>query len=79
MAGMSAFSDKFTLALKALSLSRGRLAADLGVDKSVVGRWATGVMTPSAHNMSRLTALIAGQVPTSPCWTGIGASPISPR
>lgn len=63
MAGMSAFSDKFTLALKALSLSRGRLAADLGVDKSVVGRWATGVMTPSAHNMSRLTALIAGRVP----------------
>ncbi|TAJ73434.1 MAG: XRE family transcriptional regulator [Phenylobacterium sp.] len=60
---MSAFREKFTLALKVLSLSRGRLAADLGVDKSVVGRWATGAVTPSAHNMSRLTALIAGRVP----------------
>mgnify|MGYP000007444798 CR=1 FL=1 len=36
---------------------RGRLAADLGVDKSVVGRWATGAVRPSDHNLSRLTAL----------------------
>jgi len=60
---MSEFSDKFTLALKALSLSRGRLSADLGVDKSVVGRWATGAVTPSGHNLARLTALIAERVP----------------
>lgn len=57
------FSLKFSLALKALSLSRGRLAADLGVDKSVVGRWATGVVRPSDHNLSRLTLLIAERVP----------------
>lgn len=53
------FSAKFTLVLKALSISRGRLAADLGVDKSVVGRWATGAVKPSDHNLSRLTTLVA--------------------
>lgn len=57
------FSAKLALALKALSLSRGRLAADLGVDKSVVGRWVTGAAEPSGHNLSRLTGLIAGRVP----------------
>jgi len=57
------FSAKFALALKALSISRGRLASDLEVDKSVVGRWATGAVRPSDHNLSRLTALIAERVP----------------
>ena len=57
-----AFSAKLALTLKALSLSRGRLAADLGVDKSVVGRWVTGAAEPSGHNLSRLTGLVAGRV-----------------
>jgi hypothetical protein len=57
------FSAKLELVLKALSISRGRLAADLGVDKSVVGRWVTGAVKPSSHNLSSLTALIAGRVP----------------
>lgn len=57
------FSAKFALILKALSISRGRLAADLGVDKSVVGRWATGAVKPSDHNLSRLTGLIAERLP----------------
>src|ERR1700751_5269963 len=56
------FAAKFALVLKALSISRGRLAADLGVDKSVVGRWVTGAVKPSSHNLSSLTALIAGGV-----------------
>lgn len=55
------FSTKLELALKALSLSRGRLAADLGVDKSLVGRWASGAVTPSEHNLSNLTRLIASR------------------
>ena len=57
------FSDKLGLVLKALSITRGRLAADLGVDKSVVGRWATGTVRPSAHNLSLITALVARRVP----------------
>lgn len=57
------FREKLGLVLKVLSLSRGRLAADLGVDKSVVGRWAAGTVRPSGHNLARLTALIAQRTP----------------
>ena len=57
-----AFSAKLELALKALSMSRARLAADLGVDKSVVGRWVSGAVQPSAHNLSLLSALIAERI-----------------
>lgn len=58
MAGID-FSAKLDLVLKALSMSRGRLAADLGVDKSLVGRWVSGSVRPSSHNLSLLTAVIA--------------------
>jgi transcriptional regulator with XRE-family HTH domain len=57
------FAKKLELVLKILSMSRSRLAADLGVDKSVVGRWVSGAVQPSAHNLSRLSALIAQRVP----------------
>jgi transcriptional regulator with XRE-family HTH domain len=63
MAVVAQFSRKLELVLKALSLSRGRLAADLGVDKSLVGRWASGAVNPSEHNLSNLTRLIAGRQP----------------
>jgi hypothetical protein len=56
------FHDKLTLVLKALSMSRGRLAAELGVDKSLVGRWASGTVTPSALNLENLTRVIAHHV-----------------
>lgn len=55
------FSEKLDLVLKALSMSRGRLAADLGVDKSLVGRWASGAVTPSAHNLENLTKLVTSK------------------
>jgi transcriptional regulator with XRE-family HTH domain len=57
-----AFSAKFEFVLKALCLSRGRVAAELGIDKSVVGRWARGAVRPSADNLARLTALVAARV-----------------
>ena len=57
------FSAKLDLVLKVFSMSRGRLAADLSVDKSVVGRWVTGAVAPSAHNLTLLTAQIAKRVP----------------
>lgn len=63
MTTVAQFSQKLELALKALSLSRGRLAADLGVDKSLVGRWASGAVNPSDHNLSNLTRLIAEKKP----------------
>jgi transcriptional regulator with XRE-family HTH domain len=57
------FARKLELVLKVLSMSRARLAADLGVDKSVVGRWVSGAVQPSAHNLSLLSALIAERIP----------------
>jgi len=57
------FSEKLALVLKVLSMSRARLAADLCVDKSVIGRWVTGAGKPSAHNLARLSALVAEKVP----------------
>lgn len=53
----------FAVALKALCLSRGQVALELGVDKSIVGRWVTGVVRPSEHNLARLTALIGRRIP----------------
>lgn len=60
---MHSLAPKLELALKALSMSRGRMAAELGVDKSLVGRWISGKVIPSAHNLTRLTELIAGRRP----------------
>ena len=51
-------------------MSRGRLAADMGVDKSVVGRWVTGAVVPSEHNLMLMTAQFARRAPgfTSLSW-----------
>lgn len=57
------FGQRLTLALKALSMSRGRLASELGIDKSVIGRWASGAVHPSAHNLERLTHFLAVRRP----------------
>jgi transcriptional regulator with XRE-family HTH domain len=57
------FAERLDLTLKALSISRGRLAADLGVDKSVVARWLSGSTAPTGHNLSRVTALVATHRP----------------
>lgn len=53
------FHEKLGLVMKALSLTRADVAVRLRVDKSLVGRWVTGKAMPSAHNLSRLTALVA--------------------
>ena len=53
------FHEKLVFLMKVLSLSRAHVAMQLRVDKSLVGRWATGKATPSAYNLSRLTALVA--------------------
>jgi helix-turn-helix protein len=56
------FHQKLAFALKAFSISRGTLAAELGIDKSVVGRWVSGQVRPSSHNLSRLSAYFATRV-----------------
>ncbi len=60
---LDAFPARLLLALKALSTSRGRLAAELAVDKSVISRWLSGRQTPSGENLANLTALIAARRP----------------
>jgi transcriptional regulator with XRE-family HTH domain len=57
------FALKFGLALKTFNLSRSRLAQTVGVDKSVVSRWASGVQVPSDHNLSLLTEAVARHRP----------------
>ncbi len=53
------FASKLELALKAVSISRGQLAMELGVGKSMVSRWVSGVNAPSSLNVVKLTQLIA--------------------
>jgi hypothetical protein len=56
------FHLKLAFVLKALSISRGTLASELEIDKSVVGRWVSGRVQPSSHNLSRLSAYVARRV-----------------
>lgn len=55
--------DRLTLILKTLMVSRSALAKALGVDKSLVGRWASGKVKPSSHNLAELTRWVAVHVP----------------
>ncbi len=57
------FSAKLNLVLKVLSVSRAQLAKELGIDKSVVARWASGATLPSGHNLSHLSNLMARTIP----------------
>lgn len=57
------FPQKLQLVLKVLVISRTGLAAALGVDKSLVGRWASGAVKPSNHNLANLTRFIGEKIP----------------
>lgn len=57
------FPARLLLTLKALSISRGRLAVELAVDKSVISRWLSGRQAPSGENLANLTALVASRRP----------------
>jgi hypothetical protein len=58
------FAQKLSLVLTTFNFSRGRLAQTVGVDKSVVSRWASGVQVPSDHNLSLLTEAVARHQPS---------------
>lgn len=60
---IEAFPAKLELTLKALSMSRGRLAVELQVHKSGIARWLNGQAAPSGHNLERLTGLVAARRP----------------
>jgi hypothetical protein len=63
MAAIADFAHKFGLVLKACNLSRGRLAQAVGIDKSVVSRWASGVQAPTDHNLTLLTEAVSRHRP----------------
>lgn len=50
---------RLALVLKALNLSRGQLAASVGVDKSLVSRWLSGQVVPNSHNLARIGQTLA--------------------
>jgi hypothetical protein len=53
------FSAKLGLAVRQLDWSRGRLAQQVGIDKSLAGRWIKGESRPTPHSLARLTTAIA--------------------
>jgi TolB-like protein/transcriptional regulator with XRE-family HTH domain/cytochrome c-type biogenesis protein CcmH/NrfG len=53
------FSQRLSLALKALNFSRAQLASAVGVNKSLVSRWLSGQVTPSSHNLARISEVLA--------------------
>lgn len=63
MAAIADFAHKVGLVLKACNFSRGRLAQTVGIDKSVVSRWASGVQAPNDHNLTLLTEAVGRHRP----------------
>lgn len=59
----SPFAARLSLVMKALAISRGQLASAVAVDKSIVSRWLSGATLPTEHNLTRVTAHVAGLVP----------------
>lgn len=57
------FAAKLALVLGSLSMSGGRMAAEMAVDKSVISRWLNGRAQPSPHNLDSLSAVVARRVP----------------
>ena len=57
------FGSRLDLALKILNISRGALAAEARVDKSLVSRWARGLAAPRGHNLAALTAIVKARLP----------------
>jgi hypothetical protein len=56
-------SAKLDFALKRANMSKGRLASEAHVDKSLVGRWARGLIVPSEHNLAVVTEVLARKFP----------------
>lgn len=63
MAAVADFARKLDAVLRTFNLSRGKLAQTVGIDKSVVSRWASGATMPTDHNLSLLTQAVARHKP----------------
>src|SRR5690242_18891426 len=52
------FADLLRQVMAEINVSRVMLSRELGVDKSVIGRWLGGVNQPTGHNLTRLTDIV---------------------
>src|SRR5438874_791731 len=52
------FAAKLDLVVKRLDWSRAKLAQQVGIDKSLAGRWLNGESRPTPHNLMRLTSTV---------------------
>ncbi len=52
------FAARLRQVMAEINVSRITLARELGVDKSVIGRWLGGVNQPTDHNLTRLTSVV---------------------
>jgi hypothetical protein len=52
------FAVRLRQVMAELNVSRVMLSRELGVDKSVIGRWLGGVNQPTGHNLTRLTNVV---------------------
>ncbi len=59
----TSFARNLKALLDTIDASRADVATALGVDPSVVRRWALGSTAPRGANMARLTAFAAGRLP----------------
>lgn len=57
------FGARLDLALKSMNISRIQLAALVGVDKSLVGRWLSSQVVPTAHNLARISETLSKHKP----------------
>jgi transcriptional regulator with XRE-family HTH domain len=52
------FASTLQRVMAELNISRVTLARELGIDKSVIGRWLGGANQPTSHNLTRLTDIV---------------------
>jgi transcriptional regulator with XRE-family HTH domain len=52
------FAARLRQVMAEINVSRITLARELGLDKSVIGRWLGGVNQPTDHNLTRLTNVV---------------------
>jgi transcriptional regulator with XRE-family HTH domain len=57
------FAAKLVLVVKRLDWSRAQLAQQVGIDKSLAGRWLKGESRPTAYSLARLTGALAQAIP----------------
>ncbi|MBV8193637.1 MAG: helix-turn-helix transcriptional regulator [Alphaproteobacteria bacterium] len=64
------FAAKLDLVCKQLNWSRAKLAQQVGIDKSLAGRWLLGASRPTGNTLMRLNQTLALALPefTSSCW-----------